>query len=269
MEKGDIAVISYTARDKTTGKVFDSTIEEKAKEAGVFEKNTPYKPITVILGNKELLPALDEEIQKMKAGEEKKISLKAEKAFGERKSDLIKVLPMKEFIARDVRPVPGLIIEMNEMRGKVQSVSGGRVRVDFNHELAGKEVEYEVKVEKIVTERKEKLEALKEKFFLGTDAKIKEEKGELEVKFSLILPEPRLKGAFVQTIYSAFKDVKKIRFVEELVKQEEKQPFLEKKLEQKTEYKKETKKEKKNGKEEKQSEKEAETEEDSEKAEEE
>ncbi len=238
MQKGDIAVISYTARDKVTGKVFDSTVEEKAKQAGIFEEKTPYKPITVILGNKELLPALDKEIQKMKEGEEKKISLTPEKGFGERKSYLIKVLPMKEFIARNIRPVPGLTIEMNNMRGKVQSVSGGRIRVDFNHELAGKEVEYEVKVEKVVSERKEKLEALKEKFFFGTEAKIKEEKGELEVKFSLILPEPRLKGAFVETIYSAFKDMKKIRFVEE----------LEKKETENTEEKKETKSEKETSK---------------------
>jgi len=242
MEKGDIAVISYTATDKTSNTVFDSTKEEQAKKAGIFDKKTKYTPISIMIGNNELMQTLEEEIKKMKTGEEKKILLTPEKAFGERKSELIKVLPMKEFIARDIRPVPGLIVELNNMRGKIQSVSGGRIRVDFNHELAGKELEYEVKLEKVLTEKKEKLESLKEKFFAGTDAKIKEEKDKVELKFSLIIPEPRLKGSFAQAVFSNFKEVKKISFTEELEKQEEKtEPPFEKRRVAKTKENKEEK----------------------------
>lgn len=221
MEKGDIAVISYTATDKVNGKVFDSTIKEQAVKAGIFDEKINYKPVSIIIGNKELLQGLEEEITKMNPGEEKKISLKPEKAFGKRSAELIKVMPMKEFIARDIRPMPGLIVELNNMRGKIQSVSGGRIRVDFNHELAGKEIEYEVKLEKVLTEKKEKLEALKEKFF-GEKAKIKEEKEKLEVLFDGIVPEPKLKAAFSQAIFKNFEEIKKLNFTEEIEKPKEK-----------------------------------------------
>jgi FKBP-type peptidyl-prolyl cis-trans isomerase 2 len=222
MEKGDIAVISYTATDKTNDKVFDSTIAVNAKKAGIFDERVSYAPVHVIIGNKELMPALEEELIKMNAGEQKKVLLNPKKAFGERKPELIKVMPMKEFISRDIRPVPGLMVEMNNVRGKVQSVSGGRVRVDFNHELAGKELEYDVKVEKILTEKKEKLDALGKKFFIGTNAEVKEEKNTVEVKFNLILPRPELKGEFTSVVFSNFPEMKKIRFIEELDKKEDK-----------------------------------------------
>ncbi|MFH1664456.1 MAG: peptidylprolyl isomerase [archaeon] len=226
MEKGDIAVISYTATDKTSNTVFDSTKEEQAKKAGIFDEKTKYSPITIVIGNNELMKALEEEIKKMKAGEEKKIPLTAENAFGERKSELIKVLPMKEFIARNIRPVPGLAVELNNMRGRIQSVSGGRVRVDFNHELAGKELEYEIRLEKVITEKKEKLEALKERFF-GKEAKASEEKDAIEIVFDGIVPHPQIKADFVQTVFSGFSEVKKIRFTEEIQRKEaekEKEP---------------------------------------------
>ena len=235
MEKGDLAVIDYTATDKTNEKVFDSTIKENAEKAGIFDEKMTYKPVTILIGNNELLKGLEEELIKMKAGEEKKILLKPDKAFGERKTELIKVLPMKEFIARDIRPMPGLIVELNNMRGKVQSVSGGRIRVDFNHELAGKEVEYTVKVGKILTERKDKLNALKEKFF-GEKSKLKEEKEKIEVLFDGIVPEPKLKAAFSETIFKNFKEIKKLTFTEEI----EKPPF-EKRQAAKTEETKEQK----------------------------
>ncbi len=247
MQKGDIAVINYTATDKTNNKIFDSTEEKKAKEAGIFNERIAYQALNVIIGNNELMKALEDEIIKMKAGEEKKVALTPEKAFGERKSELIKVMPMKEFISRDIRPVPGLTVELNEMRGKIQSVSGGRVRVDFNHELAGKEVEYDVKLEKVLTGKKDKLNALTEKFFLGTNAKLKEDKDKIEVEFNLILPEPRLKGNFVQTVFSNFDDIKKVNFIESIEKIEEKP--AEKKVKEKTkiEEKEAVKEEKKTG----------------------
>ncbi len=221
MDKGDIAIINYTARDKTNGQIFDSTIKEKAEEAGIYNEKINYEPINIIIGNKELLESLEKEIIKMKEGEEKKIELKPEQAFGERKAELIKVLPMKEFIAREIRPVPGLIVELNNMRGKIQSVSGGRIRVDFNHELAGKEIEYSVKLKKVLTEKKEKLQALKNKFF-GETPKIKEEKEKIEVVFEGIVPEPKAKAVFSQTIFKNFEETKKINFIEKVEKPKEK-----------------------------------------------
>jgi FKBP-type peptidyl-prolyl cis-trans isomerase 2 len=45
------------------------------------------------------------------------------------------------------------------------SVSGGRVSLDFNHPLAGKEIVYEVKINKQIKDLKEKVEAITEFLF--------------------------------------------------------------------------------------------------------
>ena len=43
--------------------------------------------------------------------------------------------------------------------GIVRSVSGGRVIVDFNHPLSSKDVHYDVEVLKIVTDKKDQIQA--------------------------------------------------------------------------------------------------------------
>ncbi|MBI5884539.1 FKBP-type peptidyl-prolyl cis-trans isomerase, partial [archaeon] len=75
--------ISYTGKIKDSGKVFDTTLAEEARKAGIFDDKKIYGPAVVSLGKKELIKGLDEALQKMAKGEEKKIELKPADAFGE------------------------------------------------------------------------------------------------------------------------------------------------------------------------------------------
>jgi len=225
MNKGDIIVINYTGKDLASGKVFDTTDEETAKKEEIHEERIRYRALPVIIGNKELLPALEEKVGELKEGEEKVIELTPEKAFGERKSELIRVVPLMEFQKRNMNPFPGMPVEMNELRGKVQSVSGGRVRVDFNHELAGKKIEYKVKVEKILSKKEEKVEALVEKYFPVMDDKKIEFKGE---EVEIIIPGKnslavsQVKPLLAKNVLDFVEGVKKIRFIDEFSKETEK-----------------------------------------------
>ncbi|MFH1545232.1 MAG: FKBP-type peptidyl-prolyl cis-trans isomerase [archaeon] len=225
MNKGDIIVINYTGKDLASGKVFDTTDEETAKKEEIYEERIRYRALPVIIGNKELLPALEEKVQELREKEEKVIELTPEKAFGERKSELIRVVPLMEFQKRNMNPFPGMPVEMNELRGKVQSVSGGRVRVDFNHELAGKKIEYKVKVEKILSKKEEKVEALVEKYFPVMDDKKIEFKGE---EVEIIIPGKnslavsQVKPLLAKNVLDFVEGVKKIRFIDEFSKETEK-----------------------------------------------
>lgn len=164
MEKKRIIQVDFTGRDLSNGKVFDTTTQEIAEREGFYTENKKFAPMTVILGKGEMHKALEEEIDKMVVGEQKKIVLEPEKAFGERKPENIAVLPLKNFLDNKMNPFPGMVFEANGLRGKVQSVSGGRVRVDFNHPLAGKTLEYEIKLVKEISDKKEAIAALFEKF---------------------------------------------------------------------------------------------------------
>ena len=161
--------ISFTGKEMLEGNVFDTTSAEEAKKANAFDPKRKYAPVTIIIGEMEMLPKVEKELETMKAGEKKTVKLNSKEGFGERDSRFVIVMPLKSFIDQKINPVPGLIIqgEMNGrmQTGKVQSVSGGRVRVDFNHPLAGRELEYEVRVEKEINDKKEIAEEMFLKYY--------------------------------------------------------------------------------------------------------
>ena len=227
MKEGSFVQVNYTGKIVASGEVFDTTVEKKAIDTGIFNEKTKYRPLTVIVGENELLKGLDLALKEMKVGEEKKVVLKPADAFGERNPKLVAVLPLREFKKQKMNPIPGLIVEVDGRRGKVQSVSGGRVRVDFNHPLAGKELEYELKVEKEIKGAKEKVEALFEKFFGMIPEKEKSVKVSgkvvevgLNAKYAAEIGA--LKKRFSELITKHVQGIEKVRFVEEFSEKKEK-----------------------------------------------
>ena len=91
---------------------------------------------------------------------EYKIELLNEKAFGNRDSKLVQMIPMKIFKEQKVNPVPGAMFNFDGKIAKVLTVSGGRIMVDFNHPLAGKTVIYNIKVLRKVDDLNEKAKTL-------------------------------------------------------------------------------------------------------------
>ena len=170
--------VNFTGKELLNGEVFDTTKEAIAKEHDIYDSKRKFKALTVISGEKEMLPKVEKEIATMEEGEERVVKLSAKEGFGERHADLVRILPTKVFAEQKIQPVPGLVINVGNAMGKVQSVSGGRVRVDFNHLLAGRELEYTVKVEKEFKTKKEFAEQLYDKYYSivpGSKKEIKED----------------------------------------------------------------------------------------------
>lgn len=160
----DFVKISYTAKVKDGG-VFDTTIEDVAKKEKIFDSKRIYKPLPVIVGEKHVVEGLDEALEGMKKCEEKKVEVPPEKAFGQRNPALIRLVPLKLFKQQKMTPIPGMPVEIDGRMARVQTVAGGRVRVDFNHELAGRTVVYDIKVEEEAKTDKEKAAYLVERSF--------------------------------------------------------------------------------------------------------
>ncbi len=189
MNEGDFAKINYTGRVKG-GPVFDTTSEETAKKEGVYNDRGKYGAVLVPVGKGVVLKGLDEELLKAKKGEEKTVSFGPDKAFGERNAELVKLIPLKPFKDQGIRPAPGMPVKLDGKQARVQSVSGGRVRVDFNHELAGKELEYEFKVAEVYSTPKEKAAALCEDLLPEAKVELEGEKAAVKVP-----AEPNKAGA--------------------------------------------------------------------------
>jgi FKBP-type peptidyl-prolyl cis-trans isomerase SlyD len=168
LEKGDFVKINYTGRIKD-GEVFDTTIEEVAREHGIYDPRLRFKAQAIVIGAGHVIPGLDEALVGMEVGEKRVVEVPPEKGFGLRDPAKVKVVPMREFRKQRLRPYPGMRVEVEGKVGRVQSVSGGRVLVDFNSELAGKTLVYEVNVEEKINKLEEKIRLLLERHFPYAD----------------------------------------------------------------------------------------------------
>jgi FKBP-type peptidyl-prolyl cis-trans isomerase 2 len=164
-KKRKIVKVNFVGKEALEGKVFDTTSEEEAKKAGIHDARRKYEPLTIITGEKELLEKVEDVIEQMKEGEKQLVKLISNEAFGERKQELVRVIPIKNFFDQKINPFPGLVVRVANAIGKVQSVTSGRVRIDFNHPLAGRDVEYHVELVKEIKDNKEVAEAIFEKYY--------------------------------------------------------------------------------------------------------
>ncbi|MBI4139720.1 peptidylprolyl isomerase [Candidatus Woesearchaeota archaeon] len=157
LQKNDVIEFSYTGRFKT-GELFDTTDEELAKKENLWNSEMKYGTKMCILGKETFLKGLEESLIGKELGAHK-IELEAKKAFGVPDAKLRQLVPTGQFTKQNIRPRPGLQVNIDGAIGVVRTVSGGRTLIDFNHPFAGKDVVYDVEVKKVITGAKEKAEA--------------------------------------------------------------------------------------------------------------
>jgi FKBP-type peptidyl-prolyl cis-trans isomerase 2 len=95
-------------------------------------------------GHHDLLPNLEKALTGMKKGEERRVDLSADEAFGPYDETKKTVMPV-DHLPSDVKP--GMVLTTKEgVPFVVMNVAGGEAQVDFNHPLAGKHVIIDVKI---------------------------------------------------------------------------------------------------------------------------
>ncbi len=201
LQKGDFVEIEFTGKIKDTGEPFDSNKKEVLKELSPKEVDTKGKPFIFALGQGMFLEGVDEFLQGKEAEKDYEIELIPEKAFGKRDPQKIERVPINVFKQNNLNPQRGAVFNFDNRTGKIIAVSGGRVMIDFNNLLAGKDVVYEVKVNRKVTDINEKAKAFikfifrkdvdfeikDNKLILKADNQIKQFAGMLKDKFKEIL----------------------------------------------------------------------------------
>ncbi len=212
--KNDLVELEYAA--KSDGQLFDTTSADAAKAAGIFNEKAVYGPVLVAVGKGQVISGLDDALQGAEQGKAVTVQLPAEKAFGPRNPDLVRLVPLAAFREQKIDPFPGLVLEMDGRPAKVQSVDGGRVRVDFNSDLAGKPVEYDFTVKTVYREPEQKAKALAKKL-LDADAVLKD--GAVSVRLALkrdMAADVVLKKfRFMEQAFAVVDGVKAVRFDEE------------------------------------------------------
>jgi len=195
LQKKDFIEIEFTGRVKD-GEIFDSNIEKDLKEARL---DVEAKPFVFCLGENMFLKGIDDFMIGKDMGSYE-IELKPEDAFGPRNPKLIQMMPMKVFREQKINPVAGFMFNFDGRVAKILTVSGGRVMVDFNNPVAGKNVIYNLKVLKKIDNIDEKVKALNEFLFRkNLNYQIIDKKIVIEVEKQL--------AQFVELFKDKYKDI--------------------------------------------------------------
>jgi len=180
LNENDFIEIDYIARIKDNG-IFDLTNKEIAKENNIYNKDFKYKPVIICLGKGDIIKGLDSKIIGKDIGKYT-IELNPEEGFGKKDGKLIKLVPTKEFTKQNIKPIPGMQMNLDGFMGKIISVTGGRTLVDFNNPLSGKELEYEVEIKRKVTDKKEQLQGFLGILFNDSKVELNNDEAIIEVK---------------------------------------------------------------------------------------
>ena len=137
IQKNKVVGIDYKLTDKD-GKLIDSS--------------TDHGPLYYIQGAGSLIPGLEAALEGKKTGDHLKVAIAAKDAYGEINEALCQVVPKSQFESNEGLEL-GMQFEVETEEGDlvvtVTKIEGDFVTVDGNHELAGKELHFDVTVKEI------------------------------------------------------------------------------------------------------------------------
>lgn len=138
-KNGDKVRIHYT------GKLDDGT---------PFDTSEGRDPLEFQLGDGGIIPGFEKAVDGMEVGESKSVTIAPEDAYGPRHEQLVQDVP-KSALPDDIEPAVGMQLQSQTPDGQpmhlvVTAVSDEAITVDGNHPLAGKNLNFDIKLVDIV-----------------------------------------------------------------------------------------------------------------------
>ena len=137
--EGNTVLFHYTG-SLDDGTVFDSSVERE--------------PLQVTIGQNEVIRGVDRALAGMAPGEDKKVTIPAEEAYGKHRPELVQEIERAR-IPPQVDVSPGNLLEGSDPNGKrmqltVVEATDETVTLDANHPLAGRDLVFDLKLVEIV-----------------------------------------------------------------------------------------------------------------------
>jgi len=136
IKKGDKVKIHYE------GTLEDGTMFDSSEKHG--------SPIEFEVGSGQVIKGFDDAVIGMEKDQEKDIKLQPSEAYGEQNPELVKKIPA-ENLPKEQEVKPGMVLMMGLPNGaqipaKVMDVNEKEATLDLNHPLAGKVLNFKLKV---------------------------------------------------------------------------------------------------------------------------
>jgi len=119
------------------------------EDGTVAQSNVGGEPIEFTAGENEMLPALEEALMGLAAGDRKQVTIASEDAYGEVQEHLIVEVPRSDI--PEASRKEGAVMMATDLRGerrpvRVVEVKPAKVVLDYNHPLAGHDLRFDVHI---------------------------------------------------------------------------------------------------------------------------
>ena len=114
----------------------------------IFDSSEGREPLEFTIGNNQVIKGFEDGIKGMKVNEEKTIKIKAKDAYGERDERMVASVPRDKFPPE--AQAGGMLIlkgpNGEKLPAVIKEVKDDAVIINMNHPLAGKDLNFKVKV---------------------------------------------------------------------------------------------------------------------------
>lgn len=118
----------------------------------VFDTSEGKAPIEFQVGSGQLIKGFDDAVIGMEKDQEKDISLEPAQAYGEPRPELMQKVP-RTALPKDQEPKVGMTMVLNSPQGqipaRISEVTDNDITLDLNHPLAGKKINFHIKIVEI------------------------------------------------------------------------------------------------------------------------
>lgn len=120
----------------------------------VFADSKDGEPVQFTIGEGALIPGFEEETVGMSEGDQKSVRLEAERAFGNKRDELVSTVP-RNAIPDNIDLSVGLQLQMNSSSGQpvqvvVTDVAEEEITIDANPPLAGHPLMFDIELVEVV-----------------------------------------------------------------------------------------------------------------------
>jgi FKBP-type peptidyl-prolyl cis-trans isomerase SlyD len=131
-------------------KVITFNYNLKDEEGTTLDSSSNKEPMAFLSGNNQVIPKLEEALSVMIIGSKKNVKVDAVDAYGEYSEDAIQKVKKDQF-PKEANIEVGMTYLANSPDGKqmpflVSEINDEDVTIDFNHPLAGKNLEFDVEL---------------------------------------------------------------------------------------------------------------------------
>lgn len=146
---GDTVKVDYVGTFDD-GKVFDTSIMEKSKEAWIYQDGRLYQPLSVVLGEGMVIPGFEKAIKSLTATwQSVKVRLEPQDAYGLSDPKKIGEVPLEIFTKAGIDPQVWATYPFQNMQAIVLAISGNVIKLDANHPMAGKTLNFEITLQEV------------------------------------------------------------------------------------------------------------------------